>query len=149
MTADERTRYLADQTGRIILAAVDRDHDTVARAIEEIGTAYGHDGVFQLCYALSEAVHQLVFPQVTRGDGSLTGDMIAIQANKPPSSLSGAASLWAARFVAAYINGDASTTNSLFYGGLENRDQILANVATLVGLAGDVARQKEQPGGEG
>lgn len=142
--ADDRTRYLARQTGRIILAAVDRDHYTVAHTIEEIGVEYGHDGVFQLCYALSGAVHQLVFSQIERGDGSLTGEMVAVQANKAPASLSGAASLWAARFVAAYINGDGGTASALFYGGLVDQDQTMANVATLVALAGDIARLKEQ-----
>ncbi len=141
---EDHAPYLNEQAQRVILAAIDRDDRTVGRTIEEIGVTCGHTGVFALCYALAHSVQKIMFPEVARGDGSLTGDMVTIQVYGEPASMRSASMLWTARFVASYINGDDSTATGLFFGCLEDPEQAMSNVAALVGLVGDVARQKEQ-----
>lgn len=143
--ADERTTYLADQVGRILIAAMDRDPESVAGCFGDVGDRYGDDGVYGVCCALASVVHTLVFPQLKRGDGSLAGDMLAIE--KLPGGSDDPHSLWAARFVAAFVNGDDSTTVALFYGTLDtDQDITMGGVAGLVRMAGDVARHTEQHG---
>lgn len=140
-TDPDRIPWLADQTGRIILAAVDRDPDTVATALAEVGERYGHNGVYGLCCALATAVHQLAFPNFKQGDGTLTGDMLAIQ--KLPGAKDEPATEWACRFVATHINGDGPTNADLFFGNLGDEDVLLSGVISLVAMVGDIARQKE------
>lgn len=144
MGDDARKRFLTDRAMQIICTAADQNFDTVADLIEEVGVAYGHDGVFGVCCALTETVRRLAFPQVSRGDGSLTDGMIAVQAGRDPADCGEAAVLWSSRFLAAYINGDGAATTSLFYGGLDDRDQTLLNVFALAKMTGDVVREKEQ-----
>lgn len=137
----DRIPWLTDQTGRIIVAAVDRDADTIATALGEIGDRYGHDGVYGVCCALASAVHTLAFPGVKQGDGTLTGDILAIE--KLPGAKDEPATEWACRFVTSHINGDGPTNTSLFFGNLGDEDLILGGVIALVAMTGDIARQKE------
>ncbi len=142
MSDPDRIAWLADQTGRLICAAVDRDPDAVSDTLGEIGERYGHDGVYGVCCALATAVHQLAFPNLKQGDGSLTGDMLGIQ--KLPGAKDDPATEWACRFVTSHVNGDGPTNASLFYGNLGDEDLILGGVISLVAMVGDIARQAEQ-----
>lgn len=141
-TDPDRIPWLADQTGHLILAAVDRDADTIATTLGEIGARYGHDGIYGVCCALATAVHQLAFPGVKQGDGSLTGDILAIE--KLPGAKDESATEWACRFVTSHINGDGSTNASLFFANLGDEDLILGGVVALVAMVGDIARHAEQ-----
>lgn len=136
--------FLADRAYRVIAAAVYRDDEAVAAGIEDISTAYGHDGVFALCYALCGTIHKAAFPHMKRGDGTLAGDMMVVEANREPDCPNSAATLWAAQFLAAYINGDGGTTASLFYGCLDDRERAVGSVLTLISMTGDIVRQRNE-----
>lgn len=138
----ERTAWLGQHAMRLICSAIDNDPDEASRLIGEIGERYGLDGIFGTCYSLAEAVRVWAFPQLKRGDGSLTGDMLAIE--RLPGASDDPASLWAAQFLAAYVNGDSSTTTALFFGQLDNEDLILGGVAALIGMVGSIGREVQQ-----
>jgi hypothetical protein len=138
-----RSHFLAAQTERLVVAAAALDTRAAAEVIVQVGGKYGHGGVFSLCYGLADIVQQLVFPASDRGDGTLTGEMIAIETSFEPTCVDAAAALWAYRFVAAYINGDDQTSTALFFGGLHDKRQMLTNVGALVALAGEVVRKSE------
>lgn len=140
-TDPERLEWLSDRTMRVLVAAMDRDGDQVADLLGEIGDAHGAQGMYGVCCALSETVRQFAFPSVRQGDGSLSGDMIAIQ--KLPGAKDEPDALFAARFVAAYINGDHDTTTSLFFGSIRDEEAHAGGVVALIGLAADIARQRE------
>jgi len=137
----ERMEFLADRTMRLICAAMDRQPEQASQLIEEMGERYGHDGMYGVCCALAETVRQWVWPEVKRGDGTLTGDMLAIE--KLPSAREDRATDWAVRFVAAYVNGDGDNTTALFFGQLDDQELILGGVIALVAMVGDIGRQKE------
>lgn len=141
----ERIEWLGQRTMRLICAAMDRDADEAARLLEDIGKRYGHDGVYATCCALSEAARVWAFPSVRRGDGSLTGDILAIE--RLPGAKDDPASLWACRFLAAYVNGDAATSTALFFGQLEDQELIIGGVTALIGMVGGIGRQVEAESG--
>lgn len=138
-------RDLVDRTTALYLAAIDRESATVADYIGEIGTHYGHSGVYALCCGLAEIVLKIVFPDQARGDGTLTSDMfvLAVHGDLTTDRVS-AARLWAARFVTMYGNGDAEGTLALFFGGLDDEEQAVGNVRALIGIAADLGRAKFQ-----
>lgn len=144
MNAEDRERYnwLADRAQRLIEAAIAGDADEAPRLVEEIGTTYGHDGVYSICFVLSETIRVWVFPNISRGDGSLTGDMLSVE--RDPNVPVDRCTEWACRFVVAYVNGDTATTEALFFGQTGDRELLLGGVASLVGLVGGVGRQKMQ-----
>jgi len=142
MVPDERSKFIADRVGRILVAAMDRNPDAAATSIEEVGTRYGHKGVFGVCCAMAAVVQKLAFPETKRGDGSLTGDLAVLQ--QSPGAKPDPAVLWAARFVTSYINGDSETSAALFYGAVDFPDKLIPGVISLVSLAGDIAREKEK-----
>ena len=125
----ESRDWLTDRTMRLLCAAMDRDPDETVRLLEEIADEHGQRGMFGVCCAMAETVRRLVFPQI-KGDGSLTGDMLAIE--KLPGAKDDRYTDWAARFVAA-----------LFLGSLGDEDLHAGGVASLVAMAADIARQKE------
>ena len=137
----ERMEYLTRQSMRLIVAAMDRQPDDCASILSDIGERYDAQGIWGICYALAATVHRLAFPSIQRGDGSLTGDMLAIE--QLPGHDGDPAALWAARFVVAYVNGDSGTTNALFDGSMADLDQHMSGVVALVAMAGDIARHKE------
>lgn len=140
MNDPERTAWLHRQFEVILEAAMERRADDIIDAISETGERYGGEGVFAICCALAETVRSLAFPDVKQGDGSLTGDMLIVE------NLTGKeghpASLWACRFVVAYVNGDAGNTTSLFFGSMLDPDAHVAGVIELIMIAADMARQQ-------
>jgi hypothetical protein len=141
MPDPKRLKKLGDLAMRLLAAAIDRDTDTTVGLLEEIGTEYGTHGMYGTCCALAETVRQFAFPKVKQGDGSLTGDLVFIQ--QTPGSKGDPYALWAARFVAAYINGDADTSTALFFGNVRDADAHTGGVVALVAMAADLAREKE------
>lgn len=145
MTDAERIPWLGDRTMRLLCAAMDRDADEVTRLLDEIAQRYDAQGIWGICYALAGAIHKLAFPAVQRGDGTLTGDMLVID-RIPGASTEDPDALWAARFVVAYVNGDADTANALFYGTMADPNQHAGGVIALIAMAADIARQREAEG---
>lgn len=143
MSDNERLQWLSERTMRLLCAAMDRDPDEVARLLEEISEAYGGQGMYGVCCALSETVRQFAFPGIKRGDGSLTGGMLVIERLPGVAEDDGPHDLWAARFVAAYINGDMDTTDALFFGSMGDEDAHAGGVIALIGMAASIARQAE------
>lgn len=137
----ERLEWLGERTMRLLCAAMDRDADTVTSLMAEMADRYGPGGIYGVCCALSEAVRQLGFPSFERGDGSLTGDMLAIE--KLPGAKSDPHTEWACRFVVAYINGDMDNTDALFFGTVDDEDLHTGGVIALIAMAADIARQAE------
>lgn len=137
----ERLDWLAERAMRLIAAAIDRQPEQAARLIEEIGTRYGHGGVYGTCCALSEAIRAWAFPTVKRGDGSLTGDLLGMA--KLPGASDDPATDWACRFLTTYVNGDSDTNTALFFGQLGDQELILGGVTALVGMVGSIGRQIE------
>lgn len=143
MTTDERTAWLGEQVQRALFAAVDRRPEHLADTLDAVAERYGPHGMFGVCYAFASIVQTLAFPGVQRGDGSLTGQMLAIT-RLPGATSDDPHSLWAARFVVAYVNGDADNTNALFYGSLEDDvDAHMGGTIALICMAADLARAKE------
>lgn len=137
----ERLEWLSDRTMRLLCAAMDRDAAEAVRLAAEIADTYGTHAMYGVCCALSETVRQFAFPGVKQGDGSLTGDMLAIK--KLPGGKDDPHALWACRFVVAYINGDADTTTALFFGSIRDEEAHTGGVIALIAMAADIARQKE------
>lgn len=138
---DDDNRLLADLMMRLLCAAIDQDLEEVSRLLGEIGDDHGPNAMFGVCCALAEAVRQFAFPEFPRGDGSLTGDMVAFE--KLPGAKTDRETEWACRFVAAYINGDSETTLALFFGSIDDAELHVGGVVALLGMAADLGRQKE------
>lgn len=122
---DSRTHWLATKTVQIIAGATIRDTDRVVRAIEDVDDRYGPDGLYGVCYGLAESVRCMVWPEV----------------DQLPDAAGSRGALWAARFLAAYVNGDADTASALFYGQLGDHELILDGLAALVEVVGEAGRQ--------
>jgi hypothetical protein len=150
MPADpERAEWLAHTAADLLIAAVDRDEETTAALLCEIVERYDLGGVHSLCFMLASVVHKLAFPKFARGDGTLSGDFLAIW--QLPGCDENPAAMWAARFVAAYINGDGANTSALFFGGLPDARNHVAGVCALIIMASDLARttqEQTRTGGE-
>lgn len=138
--------WIFNQFAVILSAAMDRDSAQVADAIGETGLTYGHEGVYAVCCALAETVRKLGFPDFEQGNGTLTGDIAIVEKSEVGDQ--SPASLWAVRFIVAYMNGDSATSTALFYGPLESGDEpaqnaLIAGVVALITIAADIARPKE------
>lgn len=147
---DGRLDWISGQATRLVIAAADGDVGTQADVIDDVGSRYGHAGVFSLCYGLAGAVHRMAFPEHPTGNGTLAGDQFALvqQLGDCPDDVVASrpyqARLWSARFVAAYLNGDVGTASSLFFSCLDVPEQAMENVAALIGIVGGVARSRER-----
>lgn len=146
MTTDlhdpERMQFLTDRTMRLLCAAMDRDADEVARLLGEIADTYDASGMYGVCCALAQSVLTLAWPEFKRGNGTLNdGEMLAIQ--KIPGGRDDPHTLWAARFLAAYANGDMDTCDALFFGSMPDEDAHAGGVVALIAFAADIARQRE------
>lgn len=147
MTLDNARLY--EQFVQLIAAAVIRDNDQVADLLGDIGEERGSEGIFATCCALAQTVLNISFPKARRGDGSLTGDMIIIEQSSEDSDHPRAApALWAARFVAAYANGDNERCADLFFSesidtSSDRPDFIIVAVVELLRMAADVVRAQD------
>lgn len=137
---DERAEFISAQVNTIIDGAIDGDAAAIGEALAAIGARYGHDGVYVACCSLAEIIHRRVFPDAVRGSAELTNEQVAERLGPPATDRSRKATVWAARFVMLYINGDARACANSFYWGLTNRQQSIVNVAALVALTGEVLR---------
>lgn len=135
-SADELARIAVELATRVRDVDPERNGTWLAAVLPEPGDW------FRLCFVLATAVHQLAFPSVKQGDGSLTGNILAIE--KLPGAKNEPATEWACRFVTSHINGDGDTNASLFFANLADEDLILGGVVALVAMAGDIARHAEQ-----
>jgi hypothetical protein len=138
----EQTNWLYDRFAVLLAAAMDGNDDVCADVLTEVGRKEGHVGVYAICSGMANAVMQLSFPGVQRGDGTLTGDIAVVRqlsgAGEAPSSL------WACRFIVAWMNGDNTRCLDMFSAAVDaGPDTAISNVAALIRIASDIARAKE------
>lgn len=124
-------------------AAVNREVHTLAQTFAAVAGKYGSSGIYSLCLCFAETICGYTGARPEPGTAVaavlLVGD---INADDPPDEAR--APLWAARFTAAYANGDDAMTRALFLAPLEagEEDHARTNVAALVGMAGDIIRTR-------
>lgn len=136
MTKNPNTPWLLDRYAELLTCAVDHDGDGVNVAITAVSERLGINGIYAICCALAETVRRLGFPEIERGDGTLTGDIAIIEsAPHAPAPM-----LWATRFVASYINGDSTTQLSLFHSLSDEADFVTHAFSELIDMAADLAR---------
>lgn len=138
----EKTTWLYNRFATLLSAAMDANGDAVTDVLIEVGQREGSDGIFAICFALADSIRRLAFPGLEIGDGTLTGGMAVVE--KISAGAANGPVLWAARFVAAYINGDKTRCADLFFITLESDEELhLAAVIELIRMAADVARIRE------
>ena len=142
MTQDMTREQAAELTNRcvtILAAAIDRDADAAGREITQIAETSGDAGVFCVATAVAEAVRRSAYPY----NGTASVQMLT---GGEPEDLSPdlRAELFAARFLAAHVNGDSQTAMALFRAPIlaEDDEQACRNVAALVNLAASIARHQ-------
>lgn len=137
MGRNERSIQLTRYTGDLLGAMVVRDPQAAMEAMEAITAEYGDKGVFTACYTASEIVRRIAFPNMPRGNGTLNGPIVGIdaKANNLPGH-----HLWAVRFFAAYVNGDTATTNALFTCHRDDPDSFAAGVGSLLAMCAETLR---------
>lgn len=140
MGSDERTLWLTKHTGDLLGAMVIRDPVVAEEAMDAITEKYGETGVLTACYTAAEIARRIAFPNARPGDGTLSGDsMIAVE--QAPNVEINPHQLWAARFLAAYINGDTATLAALFFGSAEGNIHDHADgVIALLAMCADLMR---------
>lgn len=140
---------LTNASVTVVLAAADEDFDRCNEVIAYVGAEYGHDGVGLLCCALAEAIIKMadlgadgfVALHVRGGDGQVKNPDELPPALRPMT--------WAYRYVAAWANDDVAGTWALFRADLGDMERGRANVAGLVRLTSQVARQRRREGDAG
>jgi hypothetical protein len=139
---DDQINDLFEATVHILGAAMDRDADEAGRAVLHVAETYGDAGMFSVCNALAAAVAKL-----THGDATgLEAAVITLDGTNPDDIPPGLrrADLFAARFVAAFVNDDMGMRMALFNAPIvaDDDDQAVRNVSALIHLAGSLARLK-------
>lgn len=138
----EQTKWLYDRFAVLLAAAMDRNDDVCADVLAEVGSVEGHIGVYAICSGMANSVMQLGFPGMQRGDGTLTGDIAVVQ--QLSSSDEEPHSLWACRFITAWINGDNARCLDMFSTAVDaGPETAISNVVALIRIASDIARAKE------
>jgi hypothetical protein len=144
----ERSAFISDRTLTVIEAAINKDADAVGDAVADVGEKYGHSGVYAMCVGLAEAVRRAQMPEAKVGDGTLSGDqMFAVMLDGTPESPREVGIVWAAQFIAAYINGDKVQTTALFAAHLDDQVQAFENISALIDAAGGACRKRFREGG--
>lgn len=133
---------LSEATMRILAAAMDRDADEAGRRIMYVAENYGDAGMYSVCNALAA-----VGAKLTYGDEEdLGAAVVTLDGSNPDDFPPGPAraDLFAARFFAAFMNGDEGMKLALFSAPIVagDDDQACRNVAALVNLAGSLARHR-------
>ena len=146
---DYDTRAVAEdctqQARRIMSHAVKQDADTISELLEETSQRWGGFGLYALCCAFAETIRSICYPDVPRGLINGTGGMMMIIPLQDNVERDHPDIMWAARFVTAYINGDADTCAALFANELEaaheDEDTGMAGMAALISQVGHVYKE--------
>lgn len=136
-------RRLAEITGSVLLAAIDRDHEAINRYVNEVIDRWGAAGMYCLCCGLAGA-----FKGLTSGTDPVGGATVFTVGdididNLPPEARP---PLFAARFLAAYLNDDHAMAGALFRAPLVAGDGegLNRNFSALLNIVSDVGREKER-----
>jgi hypothetical protein len=129
------------QANRIMHLAAARDADAITELLTETGKRWGGLGIYALCCAFAETIKTTCYPWLPEGTGiGGDGGMMMIIPLWPNIEKDYPATMWAARFVTAYINQDADTCGALFAAELE--DDTMTGVAELIAQVGHVIRDQ-------
>lgn len=133
--------WMAERTGRIVLAAVDGEGEQCVDVLVEIGERYGGHGVYCLCCALAAAIVQM-----GEYGGDTACDFWGLRIEHldrgvvEPEELGEDAKpiMLAMRFVTAYLNRDSGQTLAQFYAAETPEDAVIlpTGLIKLVGLYG-------------
>ncbi|MCI3153197.1 hypothetical protein ELQ39_15800 [Streptomyces sp. GB4-14] len=134
-----------DQLGQLVIrafnAAVDRDLDRIADALDTIGNTGDPFDMYAACCGFAEigkgALKKIYGDRAPRPD---QGDMWVIEELQPGSLSNHPPKAFAARFLIAYCNDDRETPPALFRAALEAGpeqyvDSLCALLADVAGIA--------------
>lgn len=142
---------MAETSMQIMVASADRDSETVARLMTEVGCREnGAIAVYSLCCSWAEVIMRVTLGRTERGGEDLAVMGVAAVGpdgirhlapeDAPPQVRP---MIWATRFVAAYANGDNDTTLALFTTSLDRGEAHIGDVVALVGMVGDALLDAE------
>lgn len=139
---EEDLHALTNASVNLVFAAVDEDIHEQATIIEGVGERYGHHGVWLLCEAPAHAAAVMGDAPDPGNAGVMfiQGDRIVNPEDLPPDDQP---YVWAARYLAAHVNGGPAATEALFSAYLHDQPRAVANVAALVHLVGVIGQAKE------
>lgn len=136
--------WMAEQVGRVVLAAVDRDNEAVADAISAVGERYGSGGVYALCCGLAEAITRM--GDYTKAEGGDFYGFETVHVDRGPIAPEDVDEgskpvMVAMRFVTAYLNGDSQQQLAIFFAA-ETPEQAMEVPIGLVNLVGAYGRDR-------
>lgn len=138
----DQAHALTDHVTAALEKAVMRDAVAVAEELATVVRQFGTAGLYSMCVGFAHAIKH--WAAKTGPDGArIVGMTIEVEGAEPEDLSSDArASLWAARFTAAYVNHDRPMTEALFIAPYEagRRQDARANVAALLAMAADLVR---------
>lgn len=147
---DEHLRQLTDVSMRVMVASMDRDAETVARLLTDTATGdHGPADLYSLCCSWADVIMRIGLGHSQRGSGVAAMGVLTLgpdgvgriaPEDAPPQYRS---EIWATRFVAAYVNDDSDTTTALFTTSVDRGEEHVADVVALVGMVGDVLRDRQ------
>jgi hypothetical protein len=141
LITDEDREWLDEKYVMLLLAAVDEDFPIVAKLLSKVARRFGHPGIYVICCALAQTIHQVSYPDLEIGDQTIP-DLLATVENAADSP----ELLWASNFVTAYLKGNAPARKTLFFDALKDetsRKQLLGCVSVLIHMAANACRRKE------
>lgn len=135
-----------DQLGQLVIrafnAAVERDIDRIADALDAIGNTGDPFDMYAACCGFAEigkgALKKIYGDRVPRPE---QGDMWVIEELKPGALSNNPPKAFAARFLIAYCNDDRDTSPALFRAALEaGPEQFVDSVSALLADVAGIAR---------
>ncbi|MDG4787114.1 hypothetical protein O7626_14445 [Micromonospora sp. WMMD1102] len=150
MTAPEQATphpQIARQIRQIVIRAANGDQHGAINALVTLNNEHGPTAVYNLCRTLAEATRRVTYAIAgisADGDGCtmvavLGPDDHVIEPDQAPTEAQPV--IWAARFLAAYSNGDNATVAALFHSSRESSftdtgtlDRHLTEVVALLDL---------------
>lgn len=143
MTDDYDLVWMTEQTGQLVLAAIDRDSERAATIVCEIGERYGWRGGYGMCNALAQVIATLGdYEKPTGGFYGFTVEHIdrgVISAAEVDDNARDVT--LAMQFFVAYMNRDVDQMMALF-GAAETPEEAVKLPVGLVALVGAYGRHK-------
>ena len=137
-----QARALTNHVTAALEKAVVRDAVAVAEELATVVRRYGTLGLYSMCRGFAHAIKHWAAKAGPDG-AQIVGMTIEVESTTPEDLPPEArASLWAARFAAAYVNHDRAMTEALFVAPYEagRTEDAKANVVALLAMAANLIR---------